>query len=56
MPQHCFSFLSAAQKKLEMAQKYKELKRSGKLDKFLSKKRKKNASRDRKQLPFKRKL
>ncbi len=45
---------TATQKKLLLAKKYTELKKSGKLDKFIAKKRKKNASRDRKQLPFKR--
>lgn len=45
----------AVQKRLAMAEKYKQLKRTGKLEKFLSKKRKKNARRDRRQLPFKRK-
>ncbi|KAK7126716.1 hypothetical protein R3I94_018034 [Phoxinus phoxinus] len=38
-------------KKLELAEKYSELKRSGKLENFLSKKRKRNATKDRKKLP-----
>lgn len=46
--------LLAVQKQLELADKYKELKRTGKLDKYLTKKRKRNAKRDRRQLPFKR--
>ena len=41
----------ATQKKLELAEKYSRLKKSGKLEKFLAKKRRKNASRDRKDLP-----
>ena len=44
---------TATQRKIELAQKYSELKKSGKLKKFMSKKRKKNSSRDRKRLPFK---
>lgn len=47
-------FIVATQKKLLLAKKYTELKKSGSLNKFIAKKRKKNASRDRKQLPFKR--
>ncbi|CAH1262009.1 ribosomal RNA processing protein 36 homolog [Branchiostoma lanceolatum] len=39
------------EKKLVLAQKFKELKKSGKVEKFLQKKRKKNAARDRKHLP-----
>lgn len=39
-------------KKLELAEKYNELKKSGKLENFLSKKRKRNAGKDRKKLPF----
>ncbi|KAK9967662.1 hypothetical protein ABG768_002041 [Culter alburnus] len=38
-------------KKLELAEKYSELKKSGKLENFLSKKRKRNATKDRKNLP-----
>ncbi|XP_064403649.1 ribosomal RNA processing protein 36 homolog isoform X2 [Halichondria panicea] len=49
-----FHIKKSTQKKLLLAKKYTELKKSGKLDKFIAKKRKKNASRDRKQLPFKR--
>ena len=46
---------SAVKKRLELAEKYKELRSSGKLEKFLSKKRKRNARRDRRLMPFKRK-
>ncbi|KAL4237417.1 rRNA biogenesis protein rrp36 [Mactra antiquata] len=38
-------------KKLELAEKYKELKESGKIEKYLSKKLKKNAQKERKKLP-----
>ncbi|XP_041352351.1 ribosomal RNA processing protein 36 homolog [Gigantopelta aegis] len=38
-------------KKMELAEKYKELQKSGKLDNYLSKKRKKNASKEKKKLP-----
>lgn len=47
--------LPAVQKQLELVDKYKELKKTGKLEKYLTKKRKRNAQRDRRQLPFKRK-
>lgn len=43
--------LVADKKKLELAEKYETLKKSGKLDKYLMKKRKKNALKDRKKLP-----
>ena len=42
----------ATLKKIELAKKYSELKKSGKLEKFVEKKRKRNAKRDRKQLPM----
>lgn len=45
----CFA---ADKRKLELAEKYKELKRSGKLEGFLSKKRKRNAAKDKRRLPF----
>lgn len=38
-------------KKLQLAEKYQELKKSSKLDNFLSKKRKRNAMKDRRKLP-----
>ncbi|CAM5146077.1 unnamed protein product [Natator depressus] len=38
--------------KLELAEKYKALKGSGKLESFLSKKRKRNAIKDKRRLPF----
>lgn len=37
-------------KKAELISKFNELKKAGKLDKYLEKKRKKNASRDRKKM------
>ena len=45
-------FFLADKKKLELAEKYKELNKSGKVDKYLSKKRKKNAAKERKKLPL----
>lgn len=48
-----FVFL-AEQKKIELAEKYKELKSTGKLQKYLNKRRKKTASKDRKQMPQRR--
>lgn len=45
----CFS--SADKKKLQLAERYEELKKSGKLENFLSKKRKRNAGKDRRKLP-----
>ncbi|CAH1791959.1 unnamed protein product [Owenia fusiformis] len=47
-----FYLKSADKKKLELAEKYKELKKSGKLEAYLGKKRKKNAQKERKKLPF----
>lgn len=41
----------ADKKKLQLAEKYQDLKRSGKLENFLSKKRKRNAVKDRRKLP-----
>lgn len=46
-----FFSLVAEKKKLLLADKYQELKKSGKLDNFLSKKRKRNAGKDRRKLP-----
>lgn len=46
-----FVCCSAEKKKLQLAEKYQELKKSGKLENFLSKKRKRNATKDRKKLP-----
>lgn len=48
------SLFAAEKKKLELAEKYKTLKESGKLDRYLSKKRKRNAAKERKYLPKKR--
>lgn len=44
-------FFPAEKKKLQLAEKYQELKKSGKLENFLSKKRKRNAGKDRRKLP-----
>uniref|UniRef100_A0A671SQ83 rRNA biogenesis protein RRP36 n=1 Tax=Sinocyclocheilus anshuiensis TaxID=1608454 RepID=A0A671SQ83_9TELE len=46
-----FYLKKSDKKKLELAEKYSELKKSGKLENFLSKKRKRNATKDRKMLP-----
>ncbi|XP_044045338.1 ribosomal RNA processing protein 36 homolog [Siniperca chuatsi] len=46
-----FFLKSSEKKKLQLAEKYQELKKSGKLEKFLSKKRKRNAGKDRRKLP-----
>lgn len=43
----------ADRKKLELAEKYKELQKSGKVDQYLSRKRKKNAHKEKKKLPGK---
>lgn len=42
---------AAEKKKLQLAEKYEQLKKSGKLENFLSKKRKRNAMKDRRKLP-----
>ncbi|KAK2182555.1 hypothetical protein NP493_348g00000 [Ridgeia piscesae] len=41
----------SVEKKLDLAEKYSELKKSGKVEKYLSKKRKKTAAKDRRRLP-----
>ncbi|RVE76643.1 hypothetical protein OJAV_G00010460 [Oryzias javanicus] len=46
-----FFLKKSDKKKLELAEKYQDLKKSGKLEKFLSKKRKRNAGKDRRKLP-----
>ncbi|KAM3623120.1 uncharacterized protein V6R79_007261 [Siganus canaliculatus] len=46
-----FFLKKSEKKKLELAEKYQELKKSGKLENFLSKKRKRNAMKDRRKLP-----
>uniref|UniRef100_A0A8C5HP50 rRNA biogenesis protein RRP36 n=1 Tax=Gouania willdenowi TaxID=441366 RepID=A0A8C5HP50_GOUWI len=46
-----FFLKKSEKKKLQLADKYQELKKSGKLDHFLSKKRKRNAEKDRRKLP-----
>lgn len=52
----CSLFFIAEMKKLELADKYAELKRSGKLESFLSKKRKRNAIKDKRHLPSQKNL
>ncbi|XP_040001115.1 ribosomal RNA processing protein 36 homolog [Xiphias gladius] len=47
-----FFLKKSEQKKLQLAEKYQELKKSGKLENFLSKKRKRNAVKDRRKLPM----
>jgi ribosomal RNA-processing protein 36 len=44
----------SAKKAIEMEERFDELKKQGKLNSFLNKKRKKNASKDRKWLPTRR--
>ena len=46
-----FFFRAADKKKLQLAGKYEQLKKSGKLENFLSKKRRRNAVKDRRKLP-----
>lgn len=46
-----FYLKKSDQKKIELAEKYRELKTSGKLEKFMMKKRKKNAQKERRNLP-----
>lgn len=48
-----FFLKKSDKKKLELAEKFKDLKRSGKLENFMSKKRKRNATKDRRRLPKK---
>ncbi|XP_014912752.1 ribosomal RNA processing protein 36 homolog [Poecilia latipinna] len=48
-----FFLKKSEKKKLQLAEKYQELKKSGKLENFLSKKRKRNAGKDRRKLPSK---
>ncbi|XP_066925338.1 ribosomal RNA processing protein 36 homolog [Clytia hemisphaerica] len=43
-----FYLKNSDKKKIELAEKYKELKASGKLDKYMSKKRKRNTQKDKK--------
>ena len=44
---------AADKKKLALAEKFKELKKSGKIEKYMQRKRKKNASKEKKKLPRK---
>ncbi|XP_072031681.1 ribosomal RNA processing protein 36 homolog [Amphiura filiformis] len=46
-----FFLKKSEQKKMELAEKYKQLKKSGKVEKYLMQKRKKNATKDRRHLP-----
>lgn len=46
-----FHSLSATLKRLELVDRFKQLKKSGKLKKYLEKKRKRNAMRERKKIP-----
>uniref|UniRef100_A0A1A8NWC4 rRNA biogenesis protein RRP36 n=1 Tax=Nothobranchius rachovii TaxID=451742 RepID=A0A1A8NWC4_9TELE len=48
---HPFFLKKSDKKKLQLAEKYLDLKKSGKLENFLSKKRKRNAAKDRRKLP-----
>ena len=45
--------VSADKKKLALAEKFKELKKSGKIEKYMQRKRKKNASKEKRKLPRK---
>uniref|UniRef100_A0A8C6Z311 rRNA biogenesis protein RRP36 n=1 Tax=Nothoprocta perdicaria TaxID=30464 RepID=A0A8C6Z311_NOTPE len=51
-----FYLKKSEKRKLELAEKYAELKRSGKLESFLSKKRKRNAIKDKRRLPSQKSL
>jgi ribosomal RNA-processing protein 36 len=47
----CYQLCNSTYKEFPLAYRYKELKSSGKLQKYLVKKRRRNASKDRKWLP-----
>jgi len=49
-----FYLKKSEQKKEELVEKYQELKTSGKLDKFLEKRRKKNSAKDHRYVPYRR--
>lgn len=51
-----FFYKKSEKKKMQLAEKFHQLKKSGKLENFLSKKRKKNAGKDRRKLPPQRHL
>lgn len=51
---HFFIYWIADKKKLELAEKFKKLKSSGKLQQYLKKKGKKNTSKERKKMPHRR--
>ncbi|XP_026852816.2 ribosomal RNA processing protein 36 homolog [Electrophorus electricus] len=50
-----FYLKKSDKKKLELAEKYSQLKKGGKLENFLSKKRKRNAIKDRRRMPHQKK-
>lgn len=49
-----YLFPAADKRKVELVEKYKELKAAGKLDSFLAKRRKKNAAKDHRFIPYRR--
>ncbi len=49
-----YPILAADKRKAELVEKYKELKAAGKLDSFLAKRRKKNAAKDHRFIPYRR--
>nr|XP_033794965.1 ribosomal RNA processing protein 36 homolog isoform X2 [Geotrypetes seraphini]XP_033794966.1 ribosomal RNA processing protein 36 homolog isoform X2 [Geotrypetes seraphini]XP_033794967.1 ribosomal RNA processing protein 36 homolog isoform X2 [Geotrypetes seraphini] len=51
-----FYLKKSEKRKLELAEKYEVLKKSGKLESFLSKKRKRNASKDKRKMPVRKDL
>ena len=51
-----FYLKKSEKKKVELAEKYKGLKDAGQLDKYMSKKRKRNAAKEKKKLPFQKTL
>ena len=50
---NCCVYHSGDRRKLELADKFRDLKKSGKLNKYLAKKRKKNAQKEKRKLPGK---
>uniref|UniRef100_A0A8C2TXU1 rRNA biogenesis protein RRP36 n=1 Tax=Coturnix japonica TaxID=93934 RepID=A0A8C2TXU1_COTJA len=54
--QQLLNRMVSLKRKLELAEKYVELKRSGKLESFLNKKRKRNAVKDKRRLPSQKNL
>jgi len=49
--QCCHCSAAAEKRKLELAEKFKQLEKSGKLEKFIAKKKKKNLRAEHKSLP-----